>query len=393
MKYKLLFFFIAFSFFNFAQNAGLTNRTWFIVSTEINNNSTNIPKDNFNFPFAKMNFSNLGLCTFSNELMKDSCEKGFTAHTTISEGNTNTYGIITFNDFAAFNIISNCQPEDISMQNFMNICISFFENAQNETFNYFIQDVYGTDNLKIYKDNGDKIWLTEFPFNPVGDDLLETTNTNWNLDATEINNIYNTVPDLANEDFNEIELSIRNFYNDRIYNINTPIESTFVNFGCNMQQYIVDVDKQNQQFFIYFRGETLSNCGEPTLSSFFTNYSNIFNNHLPGPFQYEANFIGSENRELIITNPIGNKAFYNTHILNTEDNLINLTKIFPNPVKVKLYIETPITIKKITITDTLGKQLLETTNTTIDFAAFEKACYYIIISFDNNFKLIKKILH
>ena len=393
MKNKLLLLFLTFSFFNFAQNIGLTNRTWFVVSTEINNNGTAIPKDHFNFPFAKMNFSNLGLCTFSNELMKDACEKGFTAHTTISEGNSNTYGIITFNDLSAFNNISNCQSEDVAMQNFMDICIDFFENAQNETFNYFIQDVYGIDNLKIYKNNGDTIWLTEFPFNPVGDELLEITDSNWFLDKTKINDIVNYVPDLANVDFNEIELSIRNFYNDKIYNINTPIESTFVNFGCNMQQYIIDVDRPNQQFFIYFRGGTLSECGDPIVNSFFTNYSNIFYNHLPGPFQYEANFIGPENRELIITNPVGDKAFYESHILNTEDNLINLTKIYPNPVNDKLYIESPVPIKKITITDTLGKQLLNTTNTTIDFTAFKKGCYYLSVTFDNNFKLIKKIIH
>lgn len=394
MKNKLPLLFLLFSFFSFAQNTGLANRTWFVVSAEINNNTTAIPKDHFNFPFAKMNFSNLGLCSFSNELMKDACEKGFSAHTTVSESN-NTNGTFIFNDFTAFNTVSNCQTEDVAMQNFMDICIAFFENAQNETFTYIIQDVYGIDNLKIYKSNGDNIWLTEFPFNPVGDELLEITDSNWFLDKTKINDIVNDVPDLANVDFNEIELSIRNFYNDKIYNINTPIESTFVNFGCNMQQYIIDVDRPNQQFFIYFRGGTLSECGDQTVSSFYTNYNNIFNNHLPGPFYYYVDEVegGGANHSLVITNSQGNQAFYQTHYLNVKDDLINLTKIYPNPVINKLYIETPSAIKKIIITDTLGRQLLESTNTTIDFSTIEKGCYYVTIIFKNNMELTKKILH
>ncbi|GEQ84808.1 hypothetical protein ULMS_03160 [Patiriisocius marinistellae] len=90
------------------------------------------------------------------------------------------------------------------------------------------------------------------------------------------------------------------------------------------------------------------------------------NGNYNGPFTYEINEMGSE-KELIVTNSAGDKAYYNTIALSIDENSFANVTIYPNPAKDILTISTTnIENSTVTIYNILGKEVM---NAAIDTAS------------------------
>jgi hypothetical protein len=390
MKIKLLLITLLVTFFGYTQNGSVFGKTWFVYAISIAQNNQTLPKDPFIFPFAKLNFSSAGFVYSSNEVMKEDCEMGFTSHITYN-GSSNSDFSFDFVDFTPINSIAGCLSKDVSMQNFMTDYIAFFENSQNETFHYFIQDVYGIDHLKILKDNGDYIWLCEFPYEyrfPPN----EVSEGNWVLSKIVIDHTDIYVPDLTNAPFDKITVDFMDFINEAIYLENPVAEQTFTTSGCNSTQGIAEFYNEDNTFYIYSVSGTLSDCGFSEINNFYNQYLGIFTNHLPGTFTYEI-VNESGNATLIITNNQGDKAVYSNEALAINEQTYSDIKIFPNPVNDWLSIRSSKQIKEISIYDSLGKEMLHTNNNQIDFSNIANGCYIISVLFNDDSKIFKKIVH
>ncbi len=164
MKKILLLLLLTVSFSSFCQVIEVTSKTWYVY--EINKSGSIFlpPTDYVNFPYAKLNItgnSTNKLFTLENELMKNNCSKSIFAHVNFTSNGTDTF--FNFTDFTPSSITSGCDGNDADMLAFMEEYLSFFQDNINENFQYFTQDVYGIENLKIWLPNGDYIWLMYYP--------------------------------------------------------------------------------------------------------------------------------------------------------------------------------------------------------------------------------------
>jgi len=386
---KLLPLIILFSVFSYSQTGSLFNRTWYVYEISNQNGSQTLPKDPLNFPFVELNFNSGGLMNSSNEVMTNNCEAGFFAHITYS-GSSNSDFSFDFVDFTPLSDFSNCPSNSAAMQNFMNDYIDFFQNSQTDTFSYFIQDVYGIDHLKITKPNGDYIWLSEFPYEyhfPPN----EVSDNTWHLSKLVIDGEDINVPDLSNTGFNSITLDLKNYFNE-YYNGISP-EQTFITSGCSSTQGLAEFYTDSNTFYLYTTSSTLSECGVPEVNNFYNQYISVFLNHSPGPYTYQVVNDGDINYTLTITNEQGEKAVFNTNLLAANQQTVSDVLIYPNPVQDLLSVSSEKQIKYISIFDTLGKQILQSTNNQIDFSSVSNGCYVVMVQFNDDSKIYKKIVH
>jgi len=381
----LLLTFILFSLFCTSQNTRLTEKKWFVIEiADIGGgNAVELPKNYTNFPFASLNLYNSvsGLASSNNYISKNNCEKGFVAH--INYNNNNINGSFSFIDFNTIENVGNCNSNDDSMQNFMNLYIAFFENYSTDTFNYHIQDVYGVDNLIIENSNGRRIWLTENPFNWVPNDITQK----WYLHKTIINGVETAAPNNLQNGFTTIELDILNYYNENVSGHLVNINQIFNSDACFGMSAIFDFNYTTQQFYLYDYTATLSECGNPISNNFSNQYMNFFLNHLPGAFSYEIN-----NDNLIITNTTNDKAIYGRNVLSYDDNVTFEPKIYPNPTSDYLYIDLiNDKIDTITIFSVLGQRIKSSNTSIIDFSSLTNGVYIVNITTDKGNNYIKKI--
>ena len=123
----------------------------------------------------------------------------------------------------------------------------------------------------------------------------------------------------------------------------------------------------------------------------------FYQNNLQDSFQFQINNLGADS-ELVITNVIGNKAYYNNipteEYLSTEKfALESQIIVYPNPAKQKLFISTPenIPTKSIKVYSFDMKEIGVINGKTIDVSSFSSGIYIIAIEF-NGKKVYKKFV-
>lgn len=385
MKKVIIFTILSFSVsLIFSQNIRLTEKQWFVV--EIGDtgggNTIEIPKNRMYFPFTTLNFSHSGFIYSSNYLTKENCEKGFTAHINYDGNDLNAS--LNFNDITLINMVDNCTFDDVEMQNFMDLYVSFFNDFSSDTFNYFIMDVYGVDNLIIENTNGRRIWFTENPTDFTPTELTQK----WYLHKTIINGIESIAPNGLQNGFANIELNIRNYYYENLENHLLDINQTFSTNSCHLTNALIDFDMANQEFYLYDLNATTESCDNSISQNFSDQYMNLFWSNLPGPFIYEIN----ESNNLVITNVIGNKAIYGQFTLSVAENrLIDKVLLYPNPVKDFLNIGNE-KIKEVKIYSEIGQLLGSFSISVIDLSSYNKGVYFIKLIFNSDYVKIKRII-
>ncbi|GAL72884.1 T9SS type A sorting domain-containing protein [Jejuia pallidilutea] len=83
-----------------------------------------------------------------------------------------------------------------------------------------------------------------------------------------------------------------------------------------------------------------------------------------------------------------------TTSLSTQDNTLEITKAFPNPVKDKLTIKTNETIEKVTVTNQLGQRVLiikknDIFDNTINLSSLNKGLYMVRVEANNKSSVLK----
>lgn len=207
-------------------------------------------------------------------------------------------------------------------------------------------------------------------------DLL---NTNWQIIKIIWNGTEYTPPTMP---FSQSTYFYPNSQNPNIFsNFSNNISGSFnfnsdnVTFtknscGCTLADYWGDSGQVNQ-----FSG---MNC-------------NFFVMPNSGNFSYNISTIGNT-KTLEITNPLGNKIFYDYKNLSTKDNNIKLIKIYPNPVSDFITIENLKTNSLVKIIDTSGKVVLnkKLSGNSIDVKSLSKGTYFLKIDGLKPLKFIKK---
>jgi hypothetical protein len=391
MKKALQIIFIFFVLFSFSQNTDITSKTWYAYQISRAGNLTNITTDFLNFPFAKLNLSITGQLSISNEILKSDCNKGFTSLYTLSTNGSDDF--IGLTDFARYSTVSNCDSSDNQMLNFMEEFTLFFEDNLTQNLIYFIQDIYGFQHLKIWTANGDFIWLKEFP--TYGFAPNEISQTPWYLSKMIVDNQIYPMIDFSAYGFTDIVLNFKNYLNEISVNGGVYSEQTFQTQACNYNTALALFNETDlNDFYIYFSGGTLDDCGDTATISYGNMYNSFYFDNDPGVFSYEI-VVDNGVESLVITNNQNDQAIYLRYTLPVNESVLDQVNIYPNPVTSILKIDMESkNVKYIKLTDVLGKNILKTKSTSINVQNLTKGVYLLqIVTLDGNIffhKIIKK---
>ncbi len=178
----------------------------------------------------------------------------------------------------------------------------------------------------------------------------ELLGNNWYLNKLIING-----NDYVPPNNSELENIPTNFYEDYM-------TSTVVN---SIEGYAQFIDIPYTDTTIHFDEFTtgIEDCEFEENCNFETGYFYFYIYGGGYPYSYSITEY-QDYKELIIINSNSNQAIYRNTILNVEDLLNNKNtnfKLYPNPVKSKLYIENQNNIEdlKIKITNLMGQLLIE----------------------------------
>ena len=361
MKKFLLLFSFLLAVFSFAQNPLLFNNSWKISKILYQNVEYSNPTP-LNAP--EIYYENL--TTFTNTMIKTSYINS-------------SIGIIYS--------ISNSQivigemggtlmgSPDINFHNFEGYYRNIFSNAPvPKTFDYSITDNGNNRYSLVLSDvsSGNKIY-----YNSINTELI---NTNWKISKIEWNGQTIQSPTINHSvDYSKFNgsLFISEFFNVT----STPISisdnsDSFTKIGYStvtLAEYF-DTNWENVRYFDQL------NC------SF---YFDAPNNRI---FNYQI--INNDSfKTLIITDSVtGNKIYYQSNILATQDILKNKLKIYPNPTSDFIFIENVRTNSLVKIIDVSGKIVLEKklSGNSIDVKSLSKGIYFIEIEGNKPLKFIKK---
>jgi hypothetical protein len=375
MKKTILIILITISFNIFSQHPDLEQR-WYVQNVTINNITTILPQDLVNFPFAYLHFldsSPSNLTQSENASLIENCQIGFNSH--VNHISTNTFEFV---DLTPFSLDTEC---DTSLQDFMNLYISFYTNEITEQFTYSITtETDETKTLTITNNNNDIVVFTnKFYIAPP----IEVTNV-WYLHNLIINGVDNIPP--SNSELTAITLR---------FNIDSNTSELFFTQVCAAlvanQHFITDFN----DFYLYDNiNMGLNGCSIFENGDFqFLYFFSYFLDALPGPFHYQVTTNGST-QTLTITNINGDQAIYGNNVLSTQDYIDTLFTIYPNPTTDNIIIneKTDIKIENINIYNTLGKLIIKTKNNAINLSNFENGLYLFNIKLKNGKQVTKKII-
>ncbi len=372
---KIIITFLLISAYSFyGQHPDLQNKKWYVKNVTINNITTEIPTDLVSFPFTRLRFSSgstgyVGSNNLdTNPLDSDyNCKMGFNGHVNYTANN-----IFSFIDFSPYTTTSDCT---VSLQNFMNLYVSFFNNEITENFTYtIINETDGTQTLTITNNNGDEAVFTDTFYIAPPEEL---TNTNlWYLHNLIIDDINYTLPN--NSEITTIPLSFN-------YQFETGVCAPIV--GAE------HFDISSNNFYLYELAIGLTDCGIPDNNNFQNTYFNFFINAFPGPFHYQLTANGAD-QTLTITTENGDQAVYGNTVLATENYTNKKVAIYPNPTSNSVTIdnETDEQILNILLYNNLGQLVGKTKSNTINLTNFNNGLYLLHVKFMDGSQVIKKIV-
>ncbi len=216
---------------------------------------------------------------------------------------------------------------------------------------------------------------------------------NWKNTKTVINNV---------EYFPPVNTELPSIYAQFTWNNGERNFSTRV---CNVATGRSSSAYDNNTITFFILAQTLGSCYTPINNDYESVYfGNFFGfNFAIGPFhtyQYELISIAA-GYQLILTNPEGNKAYYNGEFLQIDD-IVTMEKVgvSPNPFKEKITINSlePTKNYQLQIFDTSGRLVFEkaisqTETTELELNNLSKGNYFLFLSDGNekkNYKIIKE---
>lgn len=211
------------------------------------------------------------------------------------------------------------------------------------------------------------------------------SNVTWKIVKIQSNNVdyYPPAPLSANGwiKFNDPETNrfTGNFFNsvigDMVWgenNINnfrvTSSAVTLMSYGGENKVAVNQFDEMANSFYMSF----------PTTANF--------------TFDYEEILSG---RNLVVTNPAGNKIFYSNLILGTAEALKSKISIYPNPATEIVIVENLKPNSSLELIDNSGKLVksisnIKTTKTEINIKNLSSGIYYLKVDSQSIHKIIKK---
>ena len=174
--------------------------------------------------------------------------------------------------------------------------------------------------------------------------------TMWYLEKIEENNVVYNIPS-----FNGFEYWRFQIANNYINGVQTDDFLT----GEYCVGFTGPVNVEENRF--YFIDETfaynLVMCGwaTPDDLEMMNRHMAFYQDYLPHLFYYDIQYSVTE-QKLIVTNDIGDKAYYSTVPLSTEEPLEQFVKIYPNPFEERFFIEDyEQVIDEVKIFDNMGR--------------------------------------
>jgi heat shock protein HslJ len=165
---------------------------------------------------------------------------------------------------------------------------------------------------------------------------------------------------------------------------------------CNSLSGDISYDNQNDTFTLIGLSSTLIDCfDKPEIMYceyiYFSKFFN-FGYDYYNPFSYNITPEGNA-LKLTVTNNKGDQAIYYSTILAVDNTVNNDFKVYPNPAKDILNIETSIKIDKINVYDASGKMVktLQNIGKTMDVSRLKNGVYHLEIFTDKG-KFYEKIL-
>ncbi|PQA91980.1 hypothetical protein B0A69_16290 [Chryseobacterium shigense] len=157
----------------------------------------------------------------------------------------------------------------------------------------------------------------------------ELTGTTWNLKKVIRNNVTYTLPQNGEMGTPTLKFTPTPGSSGSSFNMSSPICGSSV----WAMLYQADIHTGNFTFWTYGIGNN-STCTTSENINFFGQYSNYFAFHSE-THNYEITYSGTT-KNLVLTNNLGDKAFYESGSLATHESLLNnnaAIKVYPNPVK------------------------------------------------------------
>lgn len=209
----------------------------------------------------------------------------------------------------------------------------------------------------------------------------ELKSNDWYLDHVVING--NTETPAVNQDFPFILLN---------FNTNDLLVSTY----CNSVFGGVEIH-ENSYIFLTGPYQTLQVCDAPPgIMSFEYMYFNFFFSDYTQPFYYEIVTQPTGSKTLTITSASGDTAVYSNIALSIKEKSDFGFKLYPNPAKDAVHIQTDgsIKINQVIIYNMMGKIVSTYSELDIyDISVLQKGVYFVKIKTDQgimNQKIIKE---
>ncbi|WP_336733420.1 T9SS type A sorting domain-containing protein [Chryseobacterium sp. VD8] len=202
-------------------------------------------------------------------------------------------------------------------------------------------------------------------------------NTNWYLRKVVKNNITYNVPQNI-----EISVPILTFNDQNTTSTNLSSSVCEQSIWGTINNF--DITVNNFSFWTYGVGNG-NNCTLPENITFSSIYTGYFSQYSP-LHSYQITYTGNI-KNLILTNYLGDQAFYQSGTLSSND--INQTSeknilIYPNPANEYLVIKSKDQIECVKIYNSEGKLILQNKyETKTDISALLKGSYFLELASKN----------
>lgn len=205
-------------------------------------------------------------------------------------------------------------------------------------------------------------------------------NTDWYLKKVVKNNITYNLPQNS-----EIGTPTLTFTPSPWIQTATDLKSSICGQSIVALIYNVDMTTTTLNFWTYAVGVGNS-CTMPENTAFSTQYTGYFGQNFP-VHSYQITYTGNT-KNLILTNGLGDQAFYQSGSLNTNDFSHNLAEttiiIYPNPAHDYLVIESKDRIEWTKVYNSEGRLILQNKyETKLDISGLAKGGYFLEVKFQN----------
>ena len=217
--------------------------------------------------------------------------------------------------------------------------------------------------------------------------------TMWYLEKIEENNVVYNIPPFNGFEYWRIQIAHNNING-------VPTDDFLTAEYCVGFTGPVTVEKDHFSFVDEQFAYTLNMCGwvTPDDLEMMNRHMAFYQDYLSYEFYYDIQFSTTE-QKLIVTNNVGNKAYYSTiPLLSTPslEKLENEVVVFPNPFEERFFVEdSEQIIEEIKIFDNTGRLIKVITNQTPlqeIYTDFSSGIYYINIKAKDGRVMNKKII-